>query len=90
MNQFWPLVELQCSSNLRPFLCSLYVPECIPGESLPKQPSKKKCQSARCGCESIMRQYGFAWPSMDCEKLPEDEEADITQVEVPQAAGKRI
>ena len=29
VHQFWPLVEIKCSEDLRLFLCSMYVPLCI-------------------------------------------------------------
>ncbi|ODM90356.1 Frizzled-8 [Orchesella cincta] len=31
IHQYWPLVELGCSDDLKPFLCLLYVPRCEEG-----------------------------------------------------------
>ena len=68
---FQPLVGTECSADLKPFLCSMFAPKCIPGESSPELPSKDKCQSARSGCESIMMNFGFTWPEpLHCETLP--------------------
>lgn len=71
-HQFWPLVEIQCSTDLRFFLCSLYAPICIANYHLPLPPCRSVCLRARAGCAPLMRQYGFAWPDrMDCDLLPE-------------------
>ncbi|XP_022252263.1 frizzled-5-like [Limulus polyphemus] len=72
VHQFWPLVEIRCSEDLRFFLCSMYTPICMPDyqDSIPA--CRSVCQRARFGCAPIMKQYGFAWPErMNCENLPE-------------------
>ena len=33
-HQFWALVEFNCASELKFFLCSMYTPICIPGEGI--------------------------------------------------------
>nr|XP_057909021.1 atrial natriuretic peptide-converting enzyme-like isoform X2 [Doryrhamphus excisus] len=66
VHQFFPLVKVQCSPQLKPFLCSVYVPECMAGK--PRAPCRTQCEEARSGCESLMKQYGFQWPnSLRCE-----------------------
>lgn len=71
-HQFWPLVEIQCSTELRFFLCSLYTPICIASYHLPLPPCRSVCVRVRAGCAPLMRQYGFAWPHrMDCNLFPE-------------------
>nr|XP_027201894.1 frizzled-5-like [Dermatophagoides pteronyssinus] len=71
VHQFWPLVEINCSDDLKFFLCSMYAPICI--EEYPGHiPScKSVCERAREGCKPIMIQYGFPWPDkMNCSELP--------------------
>lgn len=71
VHQFWPLVEISCSDDLRFFLCSMYTPICIPDyhKSLPA--CRSVCNRAKAGCAPIMTQYGFAWPDrMSCDDLP--------------------
>ncbi|XP_075591962.1 frizzled-5-like isoform X2 [Dermatophagoides farinae] len=71
MHQFWPLVEINCSDDLKFFLCSMYAPICI--EEYPGHiPScKSVCERAKKGCKPIMIQYGFPWPDkMNCSELP--------------------
>ncbi|KAM9310794.1 uncharacterized protein KZ484_026610 [Pholidichthys leucotaenia] len=65
IHQFWPLVEVECSPHLKPFLCSLYIPKCVSGK--PEPPCRTLCEEARSGCYPLMRQYGFEWPkAFDC------------------------
>lgn len=72
MHQFWPLVEIRCSADLKFFLCSLYAPICIPDYPKPLPACRSVCERARAGCAPLMRQYGFQWPErMNCDKLPE-------------------
>uniref|UniRef100_UPI00358F160B frizzled-5-like n=1 Tax=Myxine glutinosa TaxID=7769 RepID=UPI00358F160B len=77
VHQFWPLVEIECSPDLRFFLCSLYTPICLHDYSKPLPPCRAVCQRAREGCAPLMSQYGFAWPErMRCERLPAHGEDD--------------
>uniref|UniRef100_T1JZ26 Uncharacterized protein n=1 Tax=Tetranychus urticae TaxID=32264 RepID=T1JZ26_TETUR len=70
-HQFWPLVEISCSDDLKLFLCSMYTPICMedyPGR-LPA--CRSVCERAHAGCAAIMLTYGFPWPeSMDCNNFP--------------------
>ncbi|XP_051555744.1 frizzled-8b [Myxocyprinus asiaticus] len=72
VHQFWPLVEIQCSLDLRFFLCSLYTPICLEDYKKPLPPCRSVCERAKAGCAPLMRQYGFPWPDrMRCDLLPE-------------------
>ena len=35
VHQFWPLVKIQCSPDLRFFLCSMYTPICMESYTRP-------------------------------------------------------
>lgn len=66
VHQFTPLVKVQCSPHLRPFLCSVYTPKCVSGQ--PQTPCRTLCEQARSGCEALMNKFGFHWPdSLRCE-----------------------
>ncbi|XP_044062938.1 uncharacterized protein LOC122881180 [Siniperca chuatsi] len=66
VNQFAPLVKVECSPHLKPFLCSAYTPECVSGK--PRPPCRTLCEQARSGCESLMNKFGFQWPeALRCE-----------------------
>ncbi|KAL6462427.1 hypothetical protein MHYP_G00288490 [Metynnis hypsauchen] len=70
VHQFYPLVKVQCSAELRFFLCSVYAPVCtVLEKALP--PCRALCQRARLGCEALMNKFGFQWPeSLACESFP--------------------
>ncbi|XP_075870963.1 frizzled-8-like [Nelusetta ayraudi] len=71
VHQFWPLVEIQCSADLKFFLCSMYTPICLEDYKKPLPPCRSVCERARAGCAPLMRQYGFPWPDrMRCDLLP--------------------
>ena len=70
VHQFFPLVKVGCSKYLAFFLCSVYAPICtIMGTPVP--PCRELCDSARDGCEALMKRFGFTWPqSLSCDKFP--------------------
>uniref|UniRef100_A0A452QAF5 Frizzled-5 n=1 Tax=Ursus americanus TaxID=9643 RepID=A0A452QAF5_URSAM len=77
VHQFWPLVEIQCSPDLKFFLCSMYTPICLEDYKKPLPPCRSVCERAKAGCAPLMRQYGFAWPDrMRCDRLPEQGNPD--------------
>ncbi|XP_022190811.2 frizzled-5 [Nilaparvata lugens] len=71
VHQFWPLVEIKCSADLKFFLCSMYAPICIEDYRKPLLACRSVCERARAGCAPLMQKYGFQWPErMACDKLP--------------------
>uniref|UniRef100_A0A6I8NGW6 Frizzled-1 n=1 Tax=Ornithorhynchus anatinus TaxID=9258 RepID=A0A6I8NGW6_ORNAN len=70
VHQFYPLVKVHCSPELRFFLCSMYAPVCTVLErALP--PCRALCERARRGCEALMNKFGFQWPdALRCEQFP--------------------
>ncbi|KAL8575794.1 Frizzled-1 [Nucella lapillus] len=70
VHQFFPLVKVQCSPQLKFFLCTMYVPVCtVLDEAIP--PCRSLCNQARTGCESLMNKFGFQWPeSLRCDRFP--------------------
>lgn len=70
VHQFIPLVKVDCSPDLKFFLCSLYAPPCTILEE-PIRPCRSLCESAR-RCESLMNSFSFQWPeNLECSKFPE-------------------
>lgn len=71
VHQFWPLVEIKCSADLKFFLCSMYTPICMEDYHKPLPACQSVCARARAGCAPIMLQYNFQWPErMACENFP--------------------
>ncbi|XP_053554662.1 frizzled-7 [Bombina bombina] len=70
VHQFYPLVKVQCSPELRFFLCSMYAPVCtVLEQAIP--PCRTLCERARQGCEALMNKFGFQWPErLRCEHFP--------------------
>ncbi|XP_049543685.1 frizzled-2 [Anopheles darlingi] len=84
VHQFWPLVEIKCSPDLKFFLCSMYTPICIEDYHKPLPVCRSVCEKARAGCAPIMQQYSFSWPErMACENLPVSGDADNLCMEMP-------
>lgn len=72
VQQYYPLVKIQCSHDLQFFLCSVFVPVCTIIER-PIPPCRSLCVSARNGCESIMNRFQIEWPdNLECSKFPEN------------------
>lgn len=71
VQQYYPLVKIQCSHDLQFFLCSVFVPVCTIIER-PIPPCRSLCLSARNGCEAIMNRFQIEWPdNLECSKFPE-------------------
>lgn len=77
VNQFFPLVEMKCSPDLKFFLCSMYMPICIEDYHKPLPVCRSVCEKTRAGCAPIMQKYNFPWPErMACDRFPENQEND--------------
>lgn len=73
ITSFKPLVSVNCSSDLRRFLCSVYAPICVPisGTLRLLPPCRHNCKRVKKGCIKILKQYGFKWPdALKCSKFP--------------------
>nr|XP_020463056.1 frizzled-2 [Monopterus albus] len=70
VHQFYPLVKVQCSPELKFFLCSMYAPVCtVLDTAIP--PCRSICERAKQGCEALMNKFGFQWPDrLRCENFP--------------------
>ena len=73
IHQYQPLIKIKCSPDIQLFLCSMYAPfaQC-PILDKPLQPCRDLCESARKGCESLMKTFDYDWPeAFECSKFPD-------------------
>ncbi|XP_038824770.1 frizzled-3a [Salvelinus namaycush] len=75
MEPFHPMVNLQCSSELRMFLCALYTPVCTEYGRM-TLPCRRLCLRAKGDCYKLMDMFGVTWPEeMDCNRFPDCDES---------------
>ncbi|XP_071959169.1 uncharacterized protein [Antedon mediterranea] len=71
VDKFTPLITIQCSPALKPYLCVSYLPPC-PESSL-VTPCRSLCEAAKDGCVQVMESVGYKWPDhLNCSSLPSD------------------
>lgn len=88
VHQFWPLVEIKCSNDLKFFLCSMYTPICLEDYQKALPACRSVCERAKAGCAPIMQQYSFNWPErMACESLPVLGDPEHLCMELPEYIG---
>lgn len=71
--EFKPLYRVNCSPDLKLFICSMSVPLCFvkDGVPTPVYACRSMCEAARRGCEPIMKKHNFNWPDLlRCDRLP--------------------
>ncbi|XP_069371302.1 frizzled-3a isoform X1 [Paralichthys olivaceus] len=74
MEPFHPMVNLQCSPDLRMFLCALYAPVCTE-YGRKTLPCRRLCLQAKSDCYKLMDMFGVSWPEeMDCNRFPDCDE----------------
>lgn len=62
------MVNLECSPDLRMFLCALYAPVCVVYGRV-SLPCRSLCQRSRDQCHKLMDIFGVSWPEdMDCSR----------------------
>uniref|UniRef100_A0A4W5MM54 Frizzled-3 n=1 Tax=Hucho hucho TaxID=62062 RepID=A0A4W5MM54_9TELE len=74
MEPFHPMVNLQCSEDLRMFLCALYAPVCMEYGRV-SMPCRALCHRAKRDCHKLMEMFGVTWPDeIECSRFPDCDE----------------
>uniref|UniRef100_A0A6Q2XIB0 Frizzled-3 n=1 Tax=Esox lucius TaxID=8010 RepID=A0A6Q2XIB0_ESOLU len=74
MEPFHPMVNLQCSEDLRMFLCALYTPVCMEYGRV-TMPCRALCHRAKSDCHKLMEMFGVTWPDeIECSRFPDCDE----------------
>ena len=76
LNGFLPLIKTKCAEELLLFVCSTYLPLCIPNSEEILRPCRSLCLNSEAGCKNLMLRFGFIWP-FRCMSYPDGEKGEM-------------
>uniref|UniRef100_H2Y564 Uncharacterized protein n=1 Tax=Ciona savignyi TaxID=51511 RepID=H2Y564_CIOSA len=73
MKSFQILLEYNCASELKHFLCAVFVPMCEPGIQRTIGPCEGMCLSVQKLCLPALESFGQKWPEkLNCSNFPKE------------------
>ena len=76
LEDFNPLIQVQCSNKIVHFLCGVYAPICLyldDNNQNPRvlEPCQALCEYVRQGCQPQLEAVGYTWPAhFNCDNFP--------------------
>nr|XP_046172469.1 frizzled-4-like [Oncorhynchus gorbuscha] len=84
LTTFTPLIQYGCSSQLKFFLCAVYVPMCTDKVPIPIGPCGSMCLSVKRKCLPVLIEFGFVWPELlNCSLFPSQNDHNHMCMEGP-------
>ena len=70
MHQFGPILQTDCASDLKAFICSAYLPNYVTKQETIQPPCKTLCENVFKKCSYAITKLKFKWPEkLQCSKL---------------------
>lgn len=71
VQEYKPLIEVQCSEHLKFFLCSIFTPMCTDTVDVTVTSCRSVCEEVKRSCLPLLKNFGFSWPDMlNCSQFP--------------------
>uniref|UniRef100_A0A8D2LFM0 FZ domain-containing protein n=1 Tax=Varanus komodoensis TaxID=61221 RepID=A0A8D2LFM0_VARKO len=68
MEPFLPLLNIECSPDVRTFLCKAFVPACVEPMRV-IQPCRSLCERVYSDCKQLIDTFGITWPKeLECNR----------------------
>ncbi|XP_076824201.1 uncharacterized protein LOC143470150 isoform X2 [Clavelina lepadiformis] len=84
INQFYPLLRINCSLSLKKVLCQLHFPECTAEQNPDLRPCRQLCLDSKNGCNNVLTSFGFTWPSsLECSQFPDCKSHEAAEKTTP-------
>lgn len=71
IDEYKALVDAQCSSNLKFFLCSMFTPMCTDAVDVAITSCRSVCEEVKKNCLPLLTNFGLPWPeTLNCTQFP--------------------
>lgn len=86
VQEYKPLIEVQCSEHLKFFLCSIFTPMCTDTVDVTVTSCRSVCEEVKRTCLPLLKNFGFNWPDMlNCSQFPAKGSSAICMDPLPES-----